>query len=804
MCELKAGYITIDGIGYRLYSGTDTAVVERCYECADNVTIQPIVHYTYHDSQVDKEITETYRVTTIKSGAFQNCTISSISIPEGIKYINHSAFANCTNLSSIIIPNGVKFIGYNAFANCERLTIISLPNSVEKIEHEAFDNCTSFESIKLPQDLKIIEHELFRNCSNLESVLFPDSLCSIEYNAFKNCVKLKDVTFPETLRCLGKSAFYNCDSLSSVTLPLALDSSGTTVFGNCDNIRYVGLYMTESTPSFLSLFPSTVKSIKEIELLPGSTCCGTPIGGNNHLPFAGLSSLEKITIPYSVKIIPDSAFRNCSNLRSISIGSIATEGVDSNNMPRHISAGNGLNPDEAIYLGNNSFEDDKEVVYITWRNVKEIKARAFKGCTKLAECIIPNTVTTIENEAFANCIGLQKVEIPASVTKVGNEIFKNCTSLSDLTIECNPSVFITSNGSNARHFSQCEQIRSLKFKSYIGNNSMVPPMDALFGSSFESIEELVFLPGSDVIYWSGGVNTLRDDLIKGMPELTDVTIPYGVTELTFGAFKDCESLEYVELPSSLKIIGNRCFMNSGLEAIKIPLHVESIGSRAFSDCIDLGDEDADIITEALEPPVCGAEVFDGVKYDYTLDCPRNSVDKYRTADIWKNFFKNNKVFAHDIENIIVEQTEEPEVTGFEDGVVMSFAEEGNAEAYDINIWESGKEKTDGYSYNLVTGSKDIPLNVSQRNIKKTDNETNGIQFTLYGLLSGTTYNYKISAFDAEHEMISVYSGTFATLGISTDIQDIVRPTTATKLLHNGQILILRGDKTYTLTGQEVK
>ena len=42
-------------------------------------------------------------------------------IPEGIKEIGASAFANCPNLAVVSIPRSVKNIGYNAFYGCKKL-----------------------------------------------------------------------------------------------------------------------------------------------------------------------------------------------------------------------------------------------------------------------------------------------------------------------------------------------------------------------------------------------------------------------------------------------------------------------------------------------------------------------------------------------------------------------------------------------------------------------------------------------------------------------------------------------------------
>ena len=45
-----------------------------------------------------------YNVTSIGRNAFYNCPITSISIPESVKYIDDRAFNNCTGLTSIVLP----------------------------------------------------------------------------------------------------------------------------------------------------------------------------------------------------------------------------------------------------------------------------------------------------------------------------------------------------------------------------------------------------------------------------------------------------------------------------------------------------------------------------------------------------------------------------------------------------------------------------------------------------------------------------------------------------------------------------
>lgn len=70
----------------------------------------------------------------------------------------------------------------------------------------------------------------------------------------------------------------------------------------------------------------------------------------------------------------------------------------------------------------------------------------------------------------------------------------------------------------------------------------------------------------------------------------ELTIPYGVEEIDAGAFEDCDDIEKIILPDTLKSISSSCFSgNSALKKIDIPASVKEIGSRAFQKCMALDE-----------------------------------------------------------------------------------------------------------------------------------------------------------------------------------------------------------------------
>jgi hypothetical protein len=79
-------------------------------------------------------------------------------------------------------------------------------------------------------------------------------------------------------------------------------------------------------------------------------------------------------------------------------------------------------------------------------------------------------------------------------------------------------------------------------------------------------------------------------------------------------------------------------------------------------------------------------------------------------------------------------------------------------------------------------------------------------FSVYGLDPETTYYFTVTAYDEEGNELDNKKGEFVTKGESapTAIDQQESLTTPSKLLQNGQIFILRGDRIYTVQGMLVK
>ena len=326
-------------------------------------------------------------VTNIEYCAFMECSLTSITIPEGVTSIGYEIFYGCSSLTSITIPDSVTSIGNKAFYDCSSLTNITIPNSVTSIEERAFENCSSLTNMTIPEGVKSIGNGAFNNCSSLTSITISESVKSIGNGAFNYCSSLisinvsdnnknytsidgvlfnKDKTeiirypsvkegtsydIPNSVTSIWDNCFEDCSGLTSITIPEKVTSIGAHAFEDCSKLTSITI-------------PEGVTSI-------------------GYETFYGCSSLTSITIPEGVTNIGDWAFWWCSSLTSITI------------------------PNSVTSIGKS----------------------AFLRCSKLTSITIPDSVTSIGNFAFEYCSSLTNITIPDSVTNMGEGVFKDCSRL---------------------------------------------------------------------------------------------------------------------------------------------------------------------------------------------------------------------------------------------------------------------------------------------------------------------------------------------------------------------------------------
>ena len=183
---------------------------------------------------------------------------------------------------------------------------------------------------------------------------------------------------------------------------------------------------------------------------------------------------------------------------------------------------------------------------------------------------------------------------------------------------------------------------------------------------------------------------------------------------------------------------------------------------------------------------------------------------YKAASVWRDFYYTYAIGAEG-------RTITTDTVAVEPGdnmAVFTWPTDDNAASYTIQITKDGVVFCTliFHANGQLTGIAFAPSRNGSRNMPAAVMTANGMQFTVTGLSSGTNYAFTLTAKDDQEAVVASYTGEFTTTGQTeapTAIDEIVSSSLqggerGRLILCNGQILILRGDKTYTLQGQELR
>lgn len=262
-------------------------------------------------------------------------------------------------------------------------------------------------------------------------------------------------------------------------------------------------------------------------------------------------------------------------------------------------------------------------------------------------------------------------------------------------------------------------------------------------------------------------------------------------------------MEELVIGNSVTAIGENAF--AGIETLKkvtIGESVKTIGEQAFYNCVNLET----IFNYRPTPTNAYSNAFDGVdKFECKLYVLPSSIDMYKAAAVWRDFYYTYAIGAEETTVTTNDVTVEPQ----DNAATVTWPTNDNAASYTIQITKDGEVFCTLIfnSNGQLTGIAFAPSRDGQAHAPAAIMTANGLQFTVTGLDSGTQYGYNLTAKDANDQTVATYSGSFTTTseGTATGVEDVQgNNVQCTKVVRNGQIFILRGEKIYSVTGQEVR
>mgnify|MGYP004451675751 FL=1 len=526
-----------------------------------NITSSAAPYYTVEVTYYERQYTIDYRIP-----AYPGLTIANI--PESVTYGNQTY--------------RVTSIGFYAFRECSNLTSITIPNSVTSIGERAFYGCTGLTSVTIPNSVTSIGERAFEGCTSLISVAIGNSVTSMGENVFYNTpwynnkpdgvVYINNVLYCYKGKMPGNTSIVVENGTIGIASAAFRDCTGLTSITIPNSVTSIGERAFEGCTGLTSItIPNNVTSI---EWSAFSGCTGlTSITIPNSVTsiegwaFYSCTGLTSITIPNSVTSIEGWAFYSCTGLTSITIGNSVTSmgGNVFDNTPWYNNKPNGVvYINNVLYCYKGKMPDNTSIV--VENGTIGIASAAFLDCTGLTSITIPNSVTSIGERAFYGCTGLTSITIPNSVTWIGESAFEY--SQMHKFVCMNPDVEFS--GEMPRFSYALDTIIAparvfdVEESEWLTQPKFLKHAELTNGEMTDNVCRVLNRSYKTLLTLDlKGVSntTIADEAFKGCYNLKTLRLPAQLTKVPYMAVADCKSLQEITIPATVEEIDNSAFEN---------------------------------------------------------------------------------------------------------------------------------------------------------------------------------------------------------------------------------------------------
>lgn len=532
------------------------------------------------------------------------------------KSIGGYAFYNCKSLNNLEMAfTAADEIGAYAFYGCQKLESISLPARITGIGAFAFAGCTALKTISAGAKLSSVGEAALQNTAWLaeqadgpvllsgvmitykgkapDQFTVPSNVTALADKALADRSDIKELVIPATVKYIGVQVLQN-NTVAAVSIPYF----GASAADN--RTAYLGYLFGYGSEAGNAKLPKTLTTITLTDMTSVPTAA-----------MAGASKVKTLTIGESVKSVKTRAFADCTALDVLNfnpVNATIENGAFDNSNVATVSFGKTVKTIPANLCTNNY---NLKSVTIS-EGVERIEARAFAGCYNMTKLTFnAKNCTTIAADAFLYChrlndieIGssvehipanlfseyggsnITEIEIPAGIKSIDAGAFAKCTLLETLYYNATNCTI----GQDA--FSKCtklnevligKEVTTVPANLYSGNTAL---NCVILPENVTAIAPLAFADCTELtnIFVGEGLLSVGKDAMKNTKwydlqedgdvylgrvyyaakgtHSGEVVLDGQTTAIADGAFAGQKNITKVDLPVTVKMIGETAFDNT--------------------------------------------------------------------------------------------------------------------------------------------------------------------------------------------------------------------------------------------------
>jgi len=218
----------------------------------------------------------------------------------------------------------------------------------------------------------------------------------------------------------------------------------------------------------------------------------------------------------------------------------------------------------------------------------------------LSNISFPSNIHCIRHDLFKGCTFLKNIRLHGQIYEIEDKAFQNATNLEKIVIP-----------------SSVEEIGICAFRGCTALKEVINENGRCDSSSIIRINEMAFreCESLESIHLPSSVQHIGQAAFIRCKSLKKIQLPRKLKKIEPRCFFGCTSLKKCTIPDSIEYIGASAFNSSGLEMVELPLNLNHIGNACFMDCVSLKE----VAARTASGMIIGADCFKNCSSLETID-----------------------------------------------------------------------------------------------------------------------------------------------------------------------------------------